>query len=500
MADNKTKDFFNYPSRDDIEYQRWLQSAYYHKQLRRRMRKKSPLKPVFWGLLLILIAILLYLNKQNVIGIDNWWQFFIIGLGAVFLIQGLVYLASPQTRPFIWGRLIPGLILLFLGLSFVLGMSVWWPLALVAVGLVILFSAWFLHKEAEKHKIVEENLHESEIKYSHILENANSFIIEADSTGNIMFCNKFAREFLGFNQEEIQGRNLLGTIIPDNSTTDRKSLIKDIIGNPQSYLHRETETQLKNGETAWITWTYKPIFDESNNLIEILCTGIDSTEKKKGEEQAARRLMEQTASEERIRLARDLHDAVSQTLFSASLIADVLPRLWEKNHDEALKRLDELRRLTRGALGEMRTLLFELRPSALENAAFGDLLRHLAEAASTGPGLTVSLELEGNAPVPADIKVAFYRIAQEALNNIKKHSGADHARLLFSGKPDEILLQITDNGRGFDTAQEPAGGFGLGNIRERANAVGASVTIESKPDQGTVITIIRKINTGEIKP
>ena len=86
------------------------------------------------------------------------------------------------------------------------------------------------------------------------------------------------------------------------------------------------------------------------------------------------------AAEERNRLARDLHDAVSQTLFSATLIADVLPRLWDRNEAEARKRLEELRQLTRGALAEMRTLLLELRPTALIEAEIGYLLHQLGES------------------------------------------------------------------------------------------------------------------------
>ena len=128
---------------------------------------------------------------------------------------------------------------------------------------------------------------------------------------------------------------------------------------------------------------------------EVLCIGIDSTQQKKAEDLAAQQLKEKTAEEERIRLARDLHDAVSQTLFSTSLIAEVLPRLWERNKDEGLKKLEEVRQLTRGALAEMRTLLFELRPAALADAELSDLLRQLAESVIGRARVPVTLEVEG---------------------------------------------------------------------------------------------------------
>ncbi len=123
------------------------------------------------------------------------------------------------------------------------------------------------------------------------------------------------------------------------------------------------------------------------------------------------------AVEERQRLARELHDAVSQTLFSASLSAEVLPRLWERNQDEGRRCLDELHRLTRGALAEMRALLLELRPAALTEVGLGDLLHQLAEAITNRARLPVKLAVDRPCPLPPDVQVALYRIAQEALNN-----------------------------------------------------------------------------------
>jgi signal transduction histidine kinase len=133
--------------------------------------------------------------------------------------------------------------------------------------------------------------------------------------------------------------------------------------------------------------------------------------------------------EERSRLARDLHDAVTQTLFSASLIAEVLPRLWERNPDEGLRGLDELRELSRGALAEMRTLLLELRPSAFVEANLEDLLRQLAESITGWARVPVAVEVEGQCILPVDVKLALYRIAQEGLTNVAKHAGASQAEV-----------------------------------------------------------------------
>jgi PAS domain S-box-containing protein len=192
---------------------------------------------------------------------------------------------------------------------------------------------------------------------------------------------------------------------------------------------------------------------------------------------------------ERSRLARDLHDAVTQTLFSASLIADVLPKIWEVNPEEGWQRLEELRELTRGALAEMRTLLLELRPAALADAELKELLQQLAESVTGRARVPVSLEVTGDCHPDEEVKVALYRIAQEALNNVAKHAGASQAQVCLHCGPDWIDLCITDDGRGFDVSTIPPDHLGVGIMRERAEAIGAELTIESEPGRGTEVMV-----------
>lgn len=213
------------------------------------------------------------------------------------------------------------------------------------------------------------------------------------------------------------------------------------------------------------------------------------------------------ALEERQRLARDLHDAVSQTLFSASLIAEVLPRLWERNPAEGQRSLAELHQLTRGALAEMRTLLLELRPAALLEVGLADLLRQLAEAATGRSRLPIDLALDKLPLLPPNVQVNLYRIAQEALSNVAKHSEASHATVslhrlpssdhvaqgLAAGEGQEaqasLELSITDDGRGFDPISIQPNSLGLDIMRERAEAIGARLTIHSQIGQGTQVTV-----------
>ncbi|MBI2954187.1 MAG: GAF domain-containing protein [Chloroflexi bacterium] len=198
---------------------------------------------------------------------------------------------------------------------------------------------------------------------------------------------------------------------------------------------------------------------------------------------------EAAVAAERSRLARDLHDAVTQTLFSASLIAEVLPRLWERSPVEGRRRLEELRQLTRGALAEMRSLLLELRPSTLTEAAPGELLRQLAEATSGRARVPVSVTVEGQAPMPPDVKIAFYRIAQETLNNIAKHANASQVFMSLNCRPDSVELRVSDDGRGFDRSRVSSEHLGLGIMNERAEAIGATLSITSQPGHGTQVLV-----------
>jgi signal transduction histidine kinase len=111
----------------------------------------------------------------------------------------------------------------------------------------------------------------------------------------------------------------------------------------------------------------------------------------------------------------------------------------------------------------------------------------------------VELEVEGTCVIPPEVKIALYRIAQESLNNIAKHSGASRAQIALHCQPHQVNLDIVDNGHGFDMNQVAPGSFGLGNMRERASHIGATLKMQSKPGEGTEITVIWQDNAGEAK-
>jgi two-component system nitrate/nitrite sensor histidine kinase NarX len=197
---------------------------------------------------------------------------------------------------------------------------------------------------------------------------------------------------------------------------------------------------------------------------------------------------------ERNRLARDLHDAVTQTLFSATMIADVLPRIWERNPEQGQLRLEELRQLTRGALSEMRTLLVELRPAALVDTDLGDLIGHLVNALIARIRIPVDFECNCDYNPPPEIKEMFYRVTQEAFNNIAKHAEAKSVKVALNSQSDQIELLIQDDGLGFNFEVAKNEGLGLGIMIERATNVGAHLDIRSRLKEGARLKLVWQEN------
>lgn len=193
--------------------------------------------------------------------------------------------------------------------------------------------------------------------------------------------------------------------------------------------------------------------------------------------------------QERQHLARNLHDAVNQSLFSAGLIAEVLPRLWDRDQNEARSSLEDLRKLIRGAIAEMRMLVAELRPLALSDNNLTDLLHQLANAFTGRTNIPVAVNISGEDTLLSGVQIAFYRICQEALNNIAKHAGASRVRINLQYTPEKVEMHVQDNGRGFDSSDPLPGHYGVDIMNERAHTAGAKLKIMSQPDKGTEIIL-----------
>ncbi|HEY7376121.1 MAG TPA: MASE1 domain-containing protein [Polyangia bacterium] len=199
---------------------------------------------------------------------------------------------------------------------------------------------------------------------------------------------------------------------------------------------------------------------------------------------------ELAAFEERQRLARDLHDSVTQSLYTASMIGRMLPGTWESDPPQGRTLLAHLGEVTEAALAEMRTLLLELRPAAILQSGLDELLRRLVQALRSHVEKPIEVEIDGSAMLPPDVHLAFYRLAQAALGNVVRHVSSAQARVQLALAPDQATLVIHDDGGGFDVGRlGERRGMGVDIMRERAEAIGARFQIESVVGQGTTVSL-----------
>ena len=205
----------------------------------------------------------------------------------------------------------------------------------------------------------------------------------------------------------------------------------------------------------------------------------------------ARQVEQLAAAEERSRLARDLHDSVSQTIFSLTLTAQAARILMERDPARVPAQLDHLQALAKNALAEMRSLIEHLRPDSLtQNGLAAGLHQHVLER-KLRDGLDVQLVIHGESRLPAALEEGLFRVVQEALNNVVKHAGVTEAAVTLRLDRNPIELCIADRGAGFDPQARPpeTGHLGLAGMAERVAALGGRLEIESAPGSGTRIWV-----------
>jgi PAS domain S-box-containing protein len=203
-------------------------------------------------------------------------------------------------------------------------------------------------------------------------------------------------------------------------------------------------------------------------------------------EQAA----ELAAGRERAHLAQELHDSVTQLLFSMTITAGAARMLLDQDKPGVASKLEQLSELGREALSEMRSLILELRPGSLAETGFIPALRTHLAAVQDRTGLVIHLEVSPDlARLPAPVEDVLYRIAQEAIHNVVKHARAHEVTVRVSSPSDLVRLEIIDDGIGFHR-REGVGGLGLPGMAARAENRGGSVTVESARGGGTIVTAV----------
>ena len=300
---------------------------------------------------------------------------------------------------------------------------------------VVLVVSYDLAGDVVRASVLSREIVANEHRWRLLLENVRVLVAGLDRYGRVVYVNPYFEEVSGYLAGDIVGHPF-EQLLPDNLRARfRKRFHELMSGTP----HPEIESllQTKDGRQRVILWANVALLDNRDQGPGSLSIGTDITEirRKEADLQAA-------VASERNRIASDLHDSVTQTLFSTAAIADALPEVWNRYPEEARRALEDLRQLTKGALAEMRTLLLELRPSALLEKTLGELLTQLADAAIGRTQMPVTVEITGDRRLADDVHIALYRVAQESLNNVIKHSQASRATLRLAGDADKMVLTI----------------------------------------------------------
>jgi two-component system sensor histidine kinase UhpB len=209
--------------------------------------------------------------------------------------------------------------------------------------------------------------------------------------------------------------------------------------------------------------------------------------------------------DERRRIGRELHDETSQSLAAALLSIDSAQRGLDECTGEAREQVANARELISHCLGQIKLLLYDLRPSVLDDFGLVPALRWYVQSHLQVPGLAVETDLDdGIRRLPPAVETALYRIAQESLANVVRHAAATRVLLRLEAKPSYVTLLVADNGRGFDPMDVPAdaqGRYGVGimSMRERASALHGTLNIESAPDRGARIHVVVPLDGGGLE-
>jgi len=385
--------------------------------------------------------------------------------------------------------------------------------------------------DIDEQKHAAEELYKSQARFQAIFDNVAVGVAVMGLDRRPLAFNATTEKIIGYSFDEIKHIDPRVLALPEDRGMDVELFQELIKGKRNSYV-MERRYRHKDGRVFWARINYSLVRDLDDNPDYLVGIIEDIDEQKRAAERMAeqeaeylltlqQRVQERTyeleeanqrlqeeieqrtkiekelsekAAEEavtadRTRLARDLHDAVTQTLFSSSLIAEVLPDLWEMDVDEAKNSTEELRQLTRGALAEMRTLLLELRPATLAQTRLGELIKQLCEAFIGRSRLPIILNIEGDCTLPPEVQVAFYRIAQESLNNVFKYARATQVNVSLFISKSSVRFETCDNGIGFDMSANKPTSLGMRIMRERAEAIGADFHISSTLGSGTCVEV-----------
>lgn len=277
-----------------------------------------------------------------------------------------------------------------------------------------------------------------------------------------------------------------------------QAIVAYIIGH--RYQRRLDQLQLAFKQAAAGNWStrlpelgpdaFASVYREFNGLLSQLETRLQMLQKLG--EQAIREgesSKEEAVLEERKRLARDLHDTVSQQLFALHMSASSLPKLLEKDETQARKLMEQLIAMSSSAQRQMRGLIAQLRPMELQGRTLSEALEKWFPDYCRHNGLQGTLDLQLKGPLSGPKEHQLFLIIQEAMANVVKHAEAKSVRLLLGETEHQITLQVEDDGAGFRPGEVREGAYGLSTMRERALKLGGEAEIVTKQGTGTRVRV-----------
>ncbi len=325
-------------------------------------------------------------------------------------------------------------------------------------------------------------------------------MVITDVHGEIVLANLLAKNLMGSSlavvKSDYEGDLPLFHLDGSRLTLEELPLVRALrqgitVSSLEVSLHQE------NGEQVFLWMAASPVCDETGQIISAVKIVQDITERKRSEESLQRiqaelalGVQERATLKERQRLARELHDLVSQALYGISLGAHTAISLFDTDRKKVLEALDYVITLTTAGITEMRALIFELRPELLEMEGLVEALTKQVKALRARHGIEVDLKLCAEPDAPYAVKEAMYRIAQEALQNAVKHARPSRLELTLENQAVSLRLKVRDDGLGFNPQGSFPGHLGLRSMHERALSVGGTLEITSEIDYGTQVVAI----------
>jgi PAS domain S-box-containing protein len=337
---------------------------------------------------------------------------------------------------------------------------------------------------------LERELRDSEARYRFLVQSSPDLVWVTDAQGRLTYASDRAEPVVGWEVGQLVGQTLQELAVEGevNDWVARYDWLRQYPGVPHRNKFR---IRTQDNSERLIEITGIGMLDADGQFIGAHGTVRDIGEFERLEADLRRQTAELAASEERAHLARELHDSVTQALFSMTLQTRTIELLLARDPSQLPAKLAELRDLQRDALAEMRALILELHPGNLaENGVVAALRTHaVGLSGRIGLPIIVDADLDPR-PASLDVEEALYRIGQEALHNVVKHAGALHVRVELGRRADGIRVLVEDDGHGFDPQSVPDGHFGLAGMRARAERLGGWFAVRSAPGRGTVVEAV----------